>query len=66
MSRFSSHFAFEFFRRWKAKTCGATAIEYSLIAAGIAVAISAIVFTLGETVFTDLYSDLVDLITSGE
>ncbi len=28
---------------------GATAIEYGLIAAGIAVAISAIVFTFGDT-----------------
>ncbi len=28
---------------------GATAIEYGLIAAGIAVAISAIVFTMGDT-----------------
>ncbi len=36
---------------------GATAIEYGLIAAGIAVAISAVVFTFGdelETMFTGL------------
>ena len=32
----------------KTKTDGATAIEYGLIAAGIAVAISAVVFTFGD------------------
>lgn len=38
---------------------GATAIEYSLIAAGIALAIVAVVFTLGDevaAVFQDLQS----------
>lgn len=33
---------------WKSCDDGATAIEYGLIAAGIAVAISAVVFTFGE------------------
>lgn len=33
---------------WKSAEEGATAIEYGLIAAGIAVAISAVVFTFGE------------------
>lgn len=28
--------------------CGATAIEYALMAAGVALAISAVVFTLGD------------------
>lgn len=40
---------------------GATAIEYGLIAAGIAVAISIIVFTLGDTLeamFTDVNTKL--------
>jgi pilus assembly protein Flp/PilA len=40
---------------------GATAIEYGLIAAGIAVAISAIVFTFGDTLasmFTGLNTDV--------
>ncbi len=32
---------------WKQADDGATAIEYGLIAAGIAVAISAVVFTFG-------------------
>ena len=35
---------------WKMSEEGATAIEYGLIAAGIAVAIVAIVFTLGDTI----------------
>jgi len=42
---------------WKTDVEGATAIEYGLIAAGIAVAISAVVFTFGdelETMFTGL------------
>lgn len=64
MSRFLSHFALNHFTRWKAKACGATAIEYSLIAAGIAVAISAVVYTLGDTVLTDLYSDLSDIVST--
>ncbi len=36
---------------------GATAIEYGLIAAGIAVAISAVVFTFGEQL-ADLFRDM--------
>ena len=36
------------FQTWKIEDDGATAIEYGLIAAGIAVAISAIVFTFGD------------------
>jgi Flp pilus assembly pilin Flp len=59
-SRFSSRLSC-----WKAGACGSTAIEYSLIAGGIAVAISAVVLTLGDTVLTDLYSGLSDII-SGE
>ncbi len=42
---------------WKECKDGATAIEYGLIAAGIAVAISVVVFTLGdelETLFTNM------------
>jgi pilus assembly protein Flp/PilA len=38
---------------------GATAIEYGLIAAGIAVAISVVVFTFGENLST-LFSDMAD------
>ncbi len=33
---------------WKSDDDGATAIEYGLIAAGIAVAIAAVVFAFGE------------------
>lgn len=36
---------------------GATAIEYGLIAAGIAVAISAVVFTFGDEL-TTLFDDM--------
>jgi pilus assembly protein Flp/PilA len=36
---------------------GATAIEYGLIAAGIAVAISAIVFTMGDSLI-DLFTNV--------
>lgn len=44
-----------------AKEDGATAIEYGLIAAGIAVAIAAAVFTLGgdlDALFTDVSTQL--------
>jgi len=40
---------------------GATAIEYGLIAAGIAVAISAVVFTFGEEL-AGMFSDMSDTI----
>ena len=42
---------------WKMDDQGATAIEYGLIAAGIAVAISAVVFTFGEDLAA-LFEDL--------
>lgn len=38
---------------------GATAIEYGLIAAGIAVGISAVVFTFGDDL-TDMFSSMSD------
>ena len=41
-----------------ADTSGATAIEYGLIAAGIAMAIAASVFFFGDAVSTLLYDDL--------
>jgi len=44
--------------RFAASTDGATAIEYGLIAAGIALAISAAVFGFGDAVYELLYSDL--------
>ena len=44
------------YQSWKASTEGATAIEYGLIAAGIAVAISAVVFTFG-TDLAGLFTD---------
>lgn len=40
------------FTRYVRSTKGATAIEYGLIAAGIAVAISAVVFTMGDNIAT--------------
>ena len=45
-------------RSFAASTDGATAIEYGLIAAGIALAISAAVFGFGDIVYDLLYSDL--------
>lgn len=43
---------------------GATAIEYGLIAAGIAVAISVVVFTFGDNLST-LFSDMADKVGGG-
>lgn len=48
---------------WKHSEDGATAIEYGLIAAGIAIAISAIVFTVGDNLvalFTAVNADLAE------
>ncbi len=45
------------FARYLSREGGATAIEYGLIAAGIAVAISAAVFALGGSI-TDLFGDV--------
>ena len=42
---------------------GATAIEYGLIAAGIAIAISASVFFFGDAISTLLYDDLPKALT---
>jgi pilus assembly protein Flp/PilA len=41
--------------RFLADECGATAIEYALIASGIAATIISIVFGLGNTIVTNLY-----------
>jgi len=49
------------FQTWKSCEDGATAIEYGLIAAGIAVAISAVVFTLGDEL-ANLFSGMADRI----
>lgn len=37
------------YHAWKTETDGATAIEYGLIAAGIAIGISVVVFTFGDS-----------------
>jgi len=50
-------------RKLRDDESGATAIEYGLIAAGIAVAIVAIVFTIGDdllALFTGISTDLQD------
>ncbi len=39
---------------------GATAIEYGLIAAGVALAIAVSVFAFGDTVYNLLYEELPD------
>jgi len=49
------------FQAYNTKEDGATAIEYGLIAAAIALAIAAVVFTLGDKVeqgFTDLDTEM--------
>lgn len=38
-------------RRWFQEEAGATAIEYSLIAAGISLAISVFIFAFGEELY---------------
>lgn len=40
------------FQRWKSEQGGATAIEYSLIAAGISLAIAVFIFAFGEELFS--------------
>lgn len=45
-------------RRFLADEAGATAIEYSIVAAGVGVAISATVWGLGSGVKTTLYDKL--------
>jgi pilus assembly protein Flp/PilA len=45
-------------RRFLRSESGATAIEYGLIAAGIAIAIASIVFTVGSDLTTNLYSNV--------
>lgn len=44
---------------YKTQEEGATAIEYGLIAAGIAVGIAAVVFTFGDDL-TDMFSGMSD------
>jgi pilus assembly protein Flp/PilA len=51
----------EFMKRFAANESGATAIEYGLIAAGIAVAIATVVGTIGEdldAMFDDVSTEL--------
>lgn len=45
-------------KKWLRQEKGATAIEYSLIAAAIALAIMAVVFGLGDKVYDLMYSGL--------
>jgi pilus assembly protein Flp/PilA len=47
--------------RFRADPAGATAIEYGLIAGGIAVAIAATIVNLGTEVKTQLYDKLTTL-----
>ncbi len=52
---------FEKFRQFLADKCGATAIEYSLIASGIALAIIVTVYTTGpklNTIFSSVSTQL--------
>jgi Flp pilus assembly pilin Flp len=47
--------------RFLADTCGATAIEYSMIAAGVGLAVASAVWALGSQVQTTLYAKLANL-----
>ena len=49
--------------KFQKNTDGATAIEYGLIAAGIALAIAAIVFGLGDVLYTLLWEDIPNAFT---
>ena len=55
-------FAF-YLSRFSRDIGGATAIEYGLIAAGIALAIAAIVFGLGDVLYTLLWEDIPNAFT---
>jgi pilus assembly protein Flp/PilA len=48
-------------RRFLHEERGATAIEYSMVAAGIALAVAGAIRVLGVNVLTNLYSQLADL-----
>ncbi len=50
--------AFHLLGRFVADTSGATAIEYAMIAAGVGVAISSAVWSLGTSVKTVFYDKL--------
>lgn len=39
------------FSKWRKDICGATAIEYSLIAAGISLAVAAFIFAFGDELY---------------
>lgn len=41
----------QIFKNWSAGQDGATAIEYSLIAAGVALAVSLFIFAFGEELY---------------
>jgi pilus assembly protein Flp/PilA len=48
-------------RRFQREERGATAIEYSVMAAGIAMAVVGVIRVLGANVLTNLYSQLAGL-----
>jgi Flp pilus assembly pilin Flp len=50
--------AFAAFKTYLKRCDAATAIEYGLIAAAIALGIAVIVFTLGDTLVNVLYNDI--------
>lgn len=52
------------FHLWRRCLNAATAIEYALIAAGIATAIAVVVFTLGTDLLTNAYQKLHDLLVA--
>jgi pilus assembly protein Flp/PilA len=51
-------------RQYLKNISGATAIEYGLIAAGIALTILASVYLFGETLYTLFYTDLANILSA--
>ena len=48
-------------KKWVRDRRGATAIEYALIAAGLSIAVAAIVFSVGDTLYELMYSRLPEI-----
>jgi Flp pilus assembly pilin Flp len=60
MSRFCDRLITQL-RDFREDSCGATAIEYALIASGISLAIISTIWTLGASIKTNLYDKLATL-----
>ena len=61
MRDFDPHFLYGAVRRFVRQDCGATAIEYALIAGGISIGILVAVTSVGQTLNTVYYDKLLGL-----